>query len=254
MSETRKTGTREWAEATANCVSGCSHDCRYCYARANAVRFRKRTAEDWHREIVNLKTAETWRGYHNGNVMFPSTHDITPAILPACLRMIENIMACGNSLLIVTKPHMECVESICRKFTEARSRILFRFTIGAMDDDILRYWEPHAPTFNERLLGLQYAHAAGFATSVSMEPLLDASHVADMFALLEPYVTDTIWIGCLNRIRQRVKIETDEDRRQVDMIDAGQTPEAIRQVYESLKSTPKVRWKDSYRMALGLSE
>ena len=34
-------GTQEWSVKTVNCCTGCSHDCRYCYAKGMAVRFRQ---------------------------------------------------------------------------------------------------------------------------------------------------------------------------------------------------------------------
>ena len=30
-------GTKEWADRNENCLDGCSHDCKYCYAKAMAV-------------------------------------------------------------------------------------------------------------------------------------------------------------------------------------------------------------------------
>jgi DNA repair photolyase len=32
-------GTKEWADRIENCLDGCSHDCKYCYAKVTAVRF-----------------------------------------------------------------------------------------------------------------------------------------------------------------------------------------------------------------------
>ena len=31
-------GTKEWAKENVNCVTGCSNNCRYCYARAMGTR------------------------------------------------------------------------------------------------------------------------------------------------------------------------------------------------------------------------
>ena len=38
----------------------------------------------------------------------------------------------------------------------------------------------------------------------------------------------------------------------ITLIEARQTPEAARAVYEALKGNPKVRWKDSYQAMLGI--
>lgn len=71
-----------------------------------------------------------------------------------------------------------------------------------------------------------------------------------MFAAVEPFVTDTVWIGKLNQIRVRSTHGT--DLKEIKRIEVGQTDEAVRFVYEQLKDEPKVRWKESYKAVLGL--
>ena len=75
--------------------------------------------------------------------------------------MLRKLLAAGNEVLIVTKPHLECVERLCRELAAYKEKIVFRFTIGAMDDELLAFWEPGAPAFAERLAALKHAHAAG---------------------------------------------------------------------------------------------
>ncbi len=38
------TGTQEWAASNVNIQDGCEHDCRYCYAKTMAIRFKRATA------------------------------------------------------------------------------------------------------------------------------------------------------------------------------------------------------------------
>ena len=254
--EKRKTairGTREWSVASVNCVLGCGHRCRYCYARADAL--RRKQISDWqewgttyHR--LRPREVEKRRRKMPGTVMFPTTHDILPEFLEPCLRLIENVLVAGNRLLIVSKPHLPCIEAICREFGHARDRIRFRFSIGARGDQVLRYWEPHAPRFGERLASLHLAQRCGFGTSVSCEPLLDDADVIGLVEAVAPYVDDSIWIGKLNGIPQR--IEPGTDREAVARIELGQTPARIREIYAVLRDHPLVRWKDSYKQALGL--
>ena len=52
-------GTYEWARRTANCVEGCFHDCLYCYAKAMAIRFGRRSADDWRNEVPKIKWKES---------------------------------------------------------------------------------------------------------------------------------------------------------------------------------------------------
>ena len=41
MSKKPISGTKEWSVSSVNCITGCEHNCRYCYARANALRFKR---------------------------------------------------------------------------------------------------------------------------------------------------------------------------------------------------------------------
>jgi len=248
-------GTREWSSHSANCIIGCAHDCRYCYARYNAVRrFGRVRPGEWSRPRVRETVLrKRWKKI-DGVVMFPTTHDITPEVLDPCVRYLRNILQAGNQVLIVSKPHVDCIARLCREFAGAADQILCRFTIGADDDRVLAYWEPGAPTFSERLASLQLAHREGFQTSVSIEPMLDSAHVGRLVAAIDPHVTETIWIGKLNGIRSRVEIATDEDRRHVAAIEAGQTDPEIRRIYAALKNNPKIRWKESIKQILGLPE
>ena len=45
-------GTQEWSVKTVNCCTGCSHNCRYCYAKEMAVRFKQVESKDWPLERV----------------------------------------------------------------------------------------------------------------------------------------------------------------------------------------------------------
>ena len=245
-------GTKEWSVASVNCLSGCEHNCRYCYARANALRFRRISSPDqWAESRLRPAEVKRRRRKQSGRVMFPTTHDITPQFLQPCLDVISNILRAGNDLLIVSKPHLPCIEAICREGRLFRGAIMFRFSIGSANDSILSYWEPGAPCFEERLACLRYAHAEGYQTSVSCEPLLDANQAPALFRELEPFVTDSIWFGKLNKIRQRCVPGT--SREEIERIEWGQTPGAIQLIYELLKDESKVRWKESYKAVLGLA-
>lgn len=249
----RISGTREWAVANVNCVTGCSHNCRYCYARYNAVdRFHTMAHEDWTNKQVRPHDVKKPQKHYDGTVMFPTTHDICPEVLEECMEVITNILKADNDILIVSKPHLDCIKAICDRFVDWKDRILFRFTIGAMNDDVLGYWEPGAPKFAERLASLQYAFENGYKTSVSCEPMLDSRNMSHLFNALKPFVTDSIWIGKMNNVERRVKVENDEDRKMVDAIIAGQTDNKIWIIYNNLRNEPKVRWKESIKAVVGL--
>ena len=246
-------GTYEWAHKTANCMEGCRHACLYCYAKALAVRFGRRTPEEWSVEVAKpALLAKAFCG-RPCRVMFPSAHDITSANLLNCLLAMDAMINYGHSLLIVSKPHVDCIEAICDAFVDNRDRILFRFTIGSSSDEVLSFWEPNAPPFMERLDSLCLAHERGFGTSVSCEPMLDDNVEAVVQATL-PFVTDAIWIGKANLLRARIKINgagIDAIRRG-DTLVASQNDARIRDLYLKYRDNPKIKWKESIKKVVGI--
>ena len=80
-----------------------------------------------------------------------------------------------------------------------------------------------------------------------MEPLLDPPNVVEMVHRVDPFVNETIWIGMLNYIDSRVKIITEEDKRQVEWLKQYQTKEWVWKIVDMVGSNPKIRWKDSYK-------
>lgn len=245
------TGTREWAEHTVNIAIGCSHDCRYCYAAANAARLKLRPRAEWAREEFSRKAGMKSFVKKDGVVMFPTTHDITPFNLEECIRVARLILEAGNQLLVVSKPHLDCVVRLCDDLAAHRDAILFRFTIGTLDPDISSHWEPGAPSPNERLAALVHARVAGFRTSVSVEPLLGGvdTALAILFAV-RPYVTDTVWIGKMNKIALRVAMDTPAARAEAEAIESAQADEEIMRLVAAVGEDPLVRWKDSIQKVI----
>jgi DNA repair photolyase len=186
-------------------------------------------------------------------IMFPTTHDITPALLGHCLKTLDTlIVKRGLRVLIVSKPHMECITAICERFAAHKAQILFRFTIGSDDDRLLADWEPGAPSFAERIACLEYAQRQGFATSVSCEPMLDPPHIARLVDRLAPLVTDAIWIGKANGLSAQMRISEPKHVVMMATLEEQQLPERIEEIYESLKGHPLVKWKESIKEIMGL--
>ena len=247
----RTKGTREWAKHSVNCCTGCANDCVYCYAKGMAVRFKQLTAGEWSLEKVRQKDVDKKQKLYDGRVMFPSSHDITPSNFNACMVVIENLLQAGNELLIVSKPHLACIRAICYSFKGYRDKIIFRFTIGACKDEILLFWEPNAPSYEERKASLRYAFEAGFETSVSVEPMLYAEGIFDLVEDLEPFTTNSIWIGKMNYLHS-IHSDTDGILEAIQAIKDGQSDENIWDIYSKLKDNPLVKWKDSIKKVVGI--
>ncbi|MFW9872865.1 MAG: radical SAM protein [Candidatus Thorarchaeota archaeon] len=195
-------GTKEWADSNVNCYYGCSNNCRYCYAKLMAIRFKRKTPETWKFMEPNQKKIDKSYNKRKGRIMFPTSHDITEESLNGCLIVLKKLLESGNEVLITTKPNFVCVKSICDKFQAYRKLVQFRFTITSLSNETLKFWEPGAPSFKERFESLKYAFDKGYKTSISIEPFLDK----DPFILVKkliPYVNESIWIGKMNYITSK---------------------------------------------------
>jgi DNA repair photolyase len=192
-------GTKEWADHNVNLIDGCVHDCKYCYAKKMAIRFKRKTETTW--KVMGVRQRDVDKGYHKktGRVMFPTSHDLVPdePYFSACMSVLGKMLEARNDVLVTTKPHLVVIEYICKAFEMYKSQIQFRFTITSNDDAILGEWEPGAPRFQERLDSLKYAFHAKFKTSISIEPCL-MPDPRDLVEMLRPYVTESIWIGTMN--------------------------------------------------------
>jgi DNA repair photolyase len=245
-------GTSEWSVKTVNCCTGCSHDCVYCYAKEMALRFGQITASQWPLEQIRQPDVRKRHKKYDGQIMFPSSHDITPNNLASCLTVLEKLFYAGNQVLVVSKPHLECIEKICDAFKRYRNQILFRFTIGACDDKILSFWEPNAPGYDERRNCLVYSFMTGFQTSVSVEPMLDSANIDMLIEDLMPFVSDSIWIGIMNHTGRFGKNANPVLQQAIEKIGKGQANSVIKTIYQRHKNNPMIKWKAEIKKIVGI--
>lgn len=101
---------------------------------------------------------------------------------------------------------------------------------------------------SERLWCLAMAKNDDFATSVSIEPMLAGRFGAiEVFDVVRPYVSETVWIGKMNKALLRVdKVHEEAVRNIIEM----QSDDEIIRLVESLKRYPQIRWKDSIKTVI----
>lgn len=250
----KASGTREWAARNVNIQKGCEHGCLYCYAHGNAGRFKKSWAKSW--TTPSLTRAAIDKGYNKreGAIMFPSSHDITEANLSDCLVVLKKLLAAGNRVLIVSKPHLNCIKTLCQELDGFKGQVLFRFSIGSADAAVLAFWEPHAPNYRERLDSLKWAFKQGYKTSVSCEPMLDGN-IQRVIDDARAYVTDSIWLGRVRRIQNCLTLNApgnQEAKMKATALMELQNDLWVMGLYVKHKDDPLIRYKDSIKQVVGL--
>ena len=254
-----KSGTGEWATEDKDLYYGCKNNCRYGYCRYTyTVRLKKvtgKTKDNWTEMVFRENNFREKPKKVKGRLFCFAHHDITEDTVDKCIEYMRKWLEVSNEILIVSKPRIFCIRKICEELSQYMSQITFRFTIGSTCNEVLKFWERNAPSFEERLECLIYAYNAGYKTSVSAEPYLDAT-IESLVTTLMPYITDTIWIGKVNKLDQRLdKTDwTDKGDRYLEVLERMQTDEKVRELYEKFKDNPKIRFKDSIKKVIGLPE
>ena len=247
-------GTQEWATHNVNIQTGCEHGCLYCYAQCMGIRFKRTTPASWSTPRIRLEVLSKKYRKMNGVVMFPTTHDIAATNLGECLTVLNKLLHAGNQVLIVSKPHLDCIQRLCSDLKEFRKQILFRFTIGSSDDAVLSFWEPNAPAYHERIESLKWAKQQGYKTSVSCEPMLDGN-IASVIQETKSFVTDSIWLGRVNNLRNSLALNAPTNtlaRSRANELLALQTDQWVMALYTRYKDDPAIRFKDSIKKVVGI--
>jgi DNA repair photolyase len=281
-SKRKRSGADEWCDFKVNIFYGCSNDCLYCYAKSSNVQKRKEEVDSWLTEKYHGNQAHAaTKPSEDEKIlvgMFPTTHDIIPKTLHRCVKAIGQILSGGHNILITSKPRIECIDRICKEFKEYRKRIMFMFTIGSANDEVLNFWDNNAPSFTERLECLKLAYNCGFATNVSCEPMLD-DNIEKVVEAIHPYIRGAIWLGMARDLWSRMEVNgwdeglmqrTDEFikhhedpraveilksyktkykdvdfRKRAEELEETQNDERIIELYNKYKDDKKIRFKES---------
>lgn len=249
-----KTGTFEWAKHRLNIVKGCENDCLYCYAKAASSQRKQTKPEEWQYPVPN-KSKNNRIIKKDGLIMYPTTHDITPSNLEDSIDIIHKHVEIGNEILIVSKPRLDCIMRIADTFLDYQNQILFRFSIGSADNTVLKFWEPNASCYEERVQCLKYVFQLGYNTSISCEPMLD-DDIDFVINDIRGYVSDSIWIGKMKMLKTRLKlnrvVNAEVEKRATELLEL-QNDVAITRLYERYRDDNLIKWKDSIKEVVGLS-
>lgn len=78
---------------------------------------------------------------------------------------------------------------------------------------------------------------------------------AELAETLLPYVTDTLWFGKANMLKNRLSLNGYKDEftwKKADELMAMHSDEYIRAIYEKFKEDSRIRWKESIKKIVGL--
>lgn len=246
-----KFGTKEWSDESRNIQLGCKNNCIYCYARANAARFKQIPPGEWHK----AKPSDTWKSIpdseHKKIFMFPTTHDIFPSNVDKYIERCEEIMKKGHRVLMTTKARFYCVKKVCNHFLRTgedfKSLFEIRISVSSSNEEILKLWEPNASNYSERIDSLKYAFFHGFKTSISMEPFLDQTF-HDIISNNKKYTTEGIWLGKLHKGSSRIKLNDeyqDNIITALNTVNTLQSDQMIEKIYKKYCHDKKVHFKES---------
>lgn len=243
-----QTGKFTWPKVKQSRFAGCSHDCKYCYSKSLAIQSGYKTADDWKEEVfLGPKLGDYYEiEYHRQGIVFPADHDITYDKLDDILDCIRDIVETDSRLVICTKPDPKCIEVICRIFTAYWDIISFCFSIGSSDTATLKYWEPNAPGFNERLEALKIAYHSGFKTFVSCEPMLD-NNIEDLIEKVSPFITNSVILSRPVGLIEKLRINGHGDESSLNTAEkllSSLSDEYIRGLcFKYRDKTPKIKWR-----------
>jgi len=256
----RAVKNNEWtiSRNNMNFSTGCSNDCLYCYGRympyVNKLsKDAKTKGKDfkWSDAKIRKKDVNKSQPLRDGRIGFPTSHDITPDNINEYLIVLGKLLKAGNEVMIISKPDFTCIKAICKASSFFKDKILFRFTITAKSAEVLKFWEPNAPVYKERVQSIKYAFDNGFQTSVSMEPMLEFSRVQEIVEETMPNITDALWFGKMNHIKA-FNTPDEKLKEELEKVEDGQSDGNIKHLYSIYKDNPKIKWKLAFKELLGI--
>ena len=209
---------REYAALACNIYRGCDHGCVYCYAPAATRRTRAAFTCSEPRGADFLKRLEKEAGQRDASITPPillcftcDPYQVLDTRLRLTREAIKILHGHGHAVHILTKGGTRALRDLdllagnrslppaanpASDFGRGSDGNAFATTLTVLDDR-WREWEPGAASPMDRLEAMRAYHAAGVATWVSLEPVLDPEAALSIIRETYPYV-DLFKVGRLN--------------------------------------------------------
>ncbi len=175
---------------TINAYRGCSHACRYCFARPTHEYLGMNSGEDFDRRIVvKINAVERvraelapsrWAGHHVAMGTNTDPYQRCEAKFRLTRGIVGELSAAANPFSILTKSTLILSDLDLLADAARRTRVRANFSIGTLDADVWQSTEPGTPHPLRRIEAMARLNAAGVPCGVLVAPVLpglsDAPH------------------------------------------------------------------------------
>jgi len=167
---------------TINAYRGCSHACRYCFARPTHEYLGMNGADDFDRRIViKINAVERvraelapsrWAGHHIAMGTNTDPYQRCEAKFRLTRGIVGELSAAANPFSILTKSTLILSDLDLLADAARRTRVRVNFSIGTLDDEVWRSTEPGTPHPARRVEAMARLNDAGVPCGVLVAPVL----------------------------------------------------------------------------------
>lgn len=192
----------EYVELNANPIRGCSHACKYCYARKIDVRFGKvKSTAEWHKPKVfenffDVLEKEISRGKINPDrEIFLST--MTDLYQPYALKynigrkLLLRLQKANLTYRLLTKSP-DVIDDI-DLLQYSKGKVGLSITTDSTNEKQRKHWEPKTISIQDRLEALKELDLyGGINVWVSAEPFLPGTNFENYYKDIFAYAGDSL--------------------------------------------------------------
>src|SRR5947199_6670726 len=167
---------------TINPYRGCTHSCRYCFARPTHTYLDMNAREDFEREIVVKVNAPelvrrelgrpSWRGEHVAMGTNTDPYQWVEGRYKLMPGIWEAMRDFANPCSILTKSPLVLRDLKLLREINDRAPVSANLSVPTLDEEAWRATEPHTPNPRARLEAVAELNRAGIRTGVLVAPLM----------------------------------------------------------------------------------